>query len=317
MYCIYMRTFWWIFYLDQHIGKYMTMKVYEIISEAASVSVSGDPAVVGRIAELARQLGMDTKSTSIKQGLISKWLSSMPTWLGTALKLTGFIAITGQLLYNLKVLDNAFVAGKIKTRDEYENERQYAIGYWQIQLLVPWIVEWLRKRKALILIVGAIGGFLTVGTGIGVGAAVLSLLGGAAIEWTIIAGIEAFLVSSTGQEWLRKAFTAIALFGKIGDELWNEVETAITGKSHEDNLADKRKRENPAADAADVKADQAQQKSDFGPKSVKIDGNLVVDQDGYKVPGAAFGLENYMKLNPSDPLVMRYKAAPTRPGHSS
>ena len=312
-----MRTFWWIFYLDFNLGKYMTMKVYEIISEASTVSVSGDPAVVGRIAELARQLGMDTKQQQIKDSLLTKWKSKMPTWLGTALKLTGFIAITGQLLYNLDVLDKAFVAGKIKTRDEYENERQYAIGYWQIQVLTPWIIEWLRKRKALIIIVGAIGGFLTVGTGIGVGAAVLSLLGGAVVEWTIIAGVEAFLMSSTGQEWLRKAFTGIALFGKIGDELWNEIETAITGKSHEDNLADKRKQENPAAAAADVKADQQRQKSDFGPKSVKIDGHLIVDQDGYKVPGGDSNIKNYIELNPTDPLVMRYKAAPDRPGHSS
>jgi len=318
MYCIYMRTFWWIFYLDYGLGKYMTMKVYEIISEATgSVTVSGDPAVLDRIEALSKQLGMNTKKEAIKTGLLSKWTASMPTWLGTALKLVGFSIITGELLYNLSVLDQAFVSGKIKTRAEYENERQYAIGYWQIQLLVPWIVKWLRRQKALIIIIGAITGFLTIGAGLGIGAAVISLLGGAAIDWTIAAGIEAFLMSSAGQEWMRQAFTAIALFGRIGDELINEIETLVTGKSHEDNIADKRKRENPAADAADVKADQARQKSDFGPKSVKIDGNLVVDQDGYKVPGAAFGLENYMKLNPSDPLVMRYKAAPTRPGHSS
>jgi hypothetical protein len=66
-----------------------------------------------------------------------------------------------------------------------------------------------------------------------------------------------------------------------------------------------------------AQADQARQKSDFGPKSVKIDGNLVVDQDGYKVPGGDSNIQNYIKLNPNDPLVMRYKAAPNRPGHSS
>jgi len=289
------------------------MKVYEIISEATALTITGnDPEIANRIEALARQMGMLTKQEQIKDGLVQRYLSKMPSWLGTALKIVGFLEISRELYFKLEVLDKAFVSGQIKTKAEYEQERQYAIGYWQVQLLVPWIVKWFRRRKGLLLIIGAITGFLTVGTGIGIGAAVIAGLGGAAIDWTIATGLEVFLSSSAGQEWMRQAFTYIALFGKIGDELFDELHTMVTGTTHEQDMIDKRKKENPAADAADQPLAN-QTKGKLGPKAVVMNGEIVVDNDGYKVPYSGTAMSDHIHAYPNDPDVLKWKAAPSRP----
>jgi hypothetical protein len=301
-----MRTFWWFFYSTLASGKYITMKVYEIIAEDSKVTLQGSAQSVEAIEAMAKKLGLTAADKEIVK---ASMLSKMAPWLKGIVYVTGFVTPCLELAWHLTIIDKYYMNGKYNAT-EYKNWRQYYIGVWQIEILVPFIIMFIRRAKWITLLAGAIIGFLSGGTAIGIGAAILAAFGPAATEWIMIEALSAALQSPAGQEWLKKFFTEIAMFGKIGDEIWNELQGLVSNKDFYDKKKEEKRKKNPAAAAADDAEASGQQLTG---KQMSMQGLVVLDKNGYKIPGIDIALGSYIKQNPNDPLVQKYLAAPERP----
>jgi len=294
-----MRTFWCIFYLQASLGKYMTMKVYEVIAEAkVEMTYVGS---ADKIAELEAWAIKNGMGPATKKELVDTWLQKLGgKWL-IALRLIAFVAPAAELLYHRHIIQQRYKNDPEKMQ-EWEN---FYLGVWTAEMLVPFIVMFMRRAKWVTILAGLIVGLFTAGAVPGLAIGALAAFGPIAAEYALIEGISLFLQSPMGQQWLQKFFTELVWVGKVERETWN---TLVSFGKEQYNNATGKPNPKPKPDAELNPAQKAAMKN-----IVFVDGTPVTDEKGFKDTMAATRVQQYIKDNPTDPNVKRYLAAPNKP----
>jgi hypothetical protein len=293
-----MRTFWCIFYLQASLGKYMTMKVYEVIAEAkVEMTYVGS---ADRIAELEAWAIKNGMGPATKKELVDTWLQKLGgKWL-IALRLIAFVAPAAELLYHRHIIQQRYKNDPEKMQ-EWED---FYLGVWTAEMLVPFIVMFMRRAKWVTILAGLIVGLFTAGAVPGLAIGALAAFGPIAAEYALIEGISLFLQSPMGQQWLQKFFTELVWVGRVERETWN---TLVSFGKEQYNNATGKPNPKPKPDAELNPEQKAAMKN-----VVFIAGVAVVDGQGHKIPMAAEAgaVKQFIKDNPNDPDVRRFLAAP-------
>jgi len=307
------------------------MKVYEIILEdqpldefslnpmnwfKSSTPAAGSAASKTAIAQLEKDAARLGLSVSGRETAKTTWLAKVGKWgaLKTFIYAVGFVAIAVELNYYLDVVNARYKKNEINS-DQWKQQRDYYIGIWMVEMLVPFVISFLQKAKFITFFATAITAFATVSSGgvlIPVLAGLLATFGSEAL---LFAGIEAFLHSDMAQDYMVKWFKELAMIGKIGDDLWQELYTLVTGK----NFDKVKKQElNPAA--AEKDKDDAEKQKMLQAKAEKnavyINGVNVTDSEGYLDDTAVMRdpVQYAIRFHPEDPNVQKLASLPRRPG---
>ena len=211
-----------------------------------------------------------------------KWTAKFATPLVTIFKVLGITTAITQLYANLCVLEAMYVKGLIdETR--LQSQRETEFGIFQTQILLPlipkmvgWLINLLTGVKAVTRFFGGISAVGTAGASV---AAMIATEAG-------IRFFQAWLGTESGRSWL-VALTggSIKYFGKIGDEVWDQLLNAyqgVTGKAPNKAVPGSYKQQavrkygdEKTADAA-LAARDAKKKDNAG----YVDGIMVTDQKG-------------------------------------
>jgi len=305
------------------------MKVYEIIEENQQLdefsvnplnwfksgpkAATGNASAIAQLEKDAARLGL---SVSGREAAKTTWLAKVGKWgaLKTFIYAVGFIAIAVELNYWLDIVNARYKKGEIDG-DQWKQQRDYYIGIWMLEMLVPFVISFLQKAKFITFFATAITAFATVSSGgvlIPVLAGLLVTFGSEAL---LFAGIEAFLHSNMAQDYMVKWFKELAMVGKIGDDLWQELYTLVTGKNF-----DKVKKQELNPDQAKKDQDDAEKQKMLQAKAEKnavyINGINVTDKDGYLDDTAIMRdpVQYAIKFHPEDPNVQKLPSIPRRAG---
>ena len=305
------------------------MKVYEIIEENQQLdefsvnplnwfksgpkAATGNASAIAQLEKDAARLGL---SVSGREAAKTTWLAKVGKWgaLKTFIYAVGFIAIAVELNYWLDIVNARYKKGEIDG-DQWKQQRDYYIGIWMLEMLVPFVISFLQKAKFITFFATAITAFATVSSGgvlIPVLAGLLVTFGSEAL---LFAGIEAFLHSNMAQDYMVKWFKELAMVGKIGDDLWQELYTLVTGKNF-----DKVKKQELNPDQAKKDQDDAEKQKMLQAKAEKnavyINGINVTDKDGYLDDTAIMRdpVQYAIKFHPEDPNVQKLPSSPRRAG---
>ena len=292
------------------------MKVYEIIEEnqqldelslnpmnwfkSAPKAASSSAGAISQLDKDAARLGLSNGREMAK----TTWLAKVGKWgaLKTFIYAVGFVAIAVELNYYLDVVNARYKNNEINS-EQWKQQRDYYIGIWTVEMLVPFVIAFLQRAKFITFFATAITAFATVSSGgvlIPVLAGLLATFGSEAL---LFAGIEAFLHSNMAQDYMVKWFKELAMLGKIGDDLWQELYTLVTGKDF-----DKVKKQelNPAAAKKDQ--DDAEQEKMLRAKSEKN----AVYINGVRVDDGKGGLDDNAYMNDKVQYALQYH--PDDPG---
>ena len=307
------------------------MKVYEIILEERQLdelsinplnwfksdkSGGSSAASKGAVAKLEKDAARLGLVTGGREAAKTTWLAKVGKWgaLKTFIYAVGFVAIAVELNYYLDVVNARYKNNEL-TSDQWKQQRDYYIGIWMVEMLVPFVISFLQRAKFITFFATAITAFATISSGgvlIPVLAGLLATFGSEAL---LFAGIEAFLHSNMAQDYMVKWFKELAMIGKIGDDLWQELYTLVTGKNFD---TVKKQELNPAAakkdqdDAENQKMLQAKAEKN----AVYINGINVTDKDGYLDDTAVMRdpVQYAIRFHPEDPGVQKLASLPRRPG---
>lgn len=191
---------------------------------------------VGAVAKMsAAQLSKVSSQYAAKLELYDakkvKWTAQFATPLVTIFKILGITTAITQLYGNLCVLEAMYVKGLIdETRLQSQRETEFAV--FQTQILLPLIpkmvgalVNLLTGVKAVTRLFGGLAAGATAGASV-----VAMIATEAGLRF-----LQAWLGTESGRSWL-VAITggSIRYFGKIGDEVWDQLLNAyqgVTGKA--------------------------------------------------------------------------------------
>lgn len=162
----------------------------------------------------------------------ARWTAKFATPLVTIFKWLGIATAISQLYSNLCVLEAMYVKGLIdETR--LQSQREFEFGVFQTQILVPlvpkavkWFINLTTGAKAVARLLGGLSAGATAG------ASVIALIATeAGIRW-----FQAWLGTESGRSWIANSILMypIKMFGKIGDEAWDQLMNAyqaVTGKA--------------------------------------------------------------------------------------
>ena len=160
-----------------------------------------------------------------------KWTANFATPFVTIFKILGITTAITQLYGNLCVLEAMYVKGLIdETR--LQSQRETEFGIFQTQILLPLVPKMVGALVNLLTGVKAVTRlFGGLAAGATAGASVLAIIATEAG----LRFLQAWLGTESGRSWV-VAVTGgqIKLFGKIGDEVWDQLLNAyqgVTGKA--------------------------------------------------------------------------------------
>ena len=192
---------------------------------------------VGAVAKMS-SAGLSKVSSQYaeKLGLYDKiqplWMKQFASPLVMIFRVVGIATAVTQLYGTLCALEAMYVKGLIdETR--LQSQREFEFGIFQTQILLPllpkiigWFVNFLTGAKAVTRLFGGLSAGATAGAS--VVAAVATAAGVTWLQW--------WLGTDKGRDWIQASIfmTPIKLFGKIGDEAWDQLLNAyqgVTGKA--------------------------------------------------------------------------------------
>jgi len=242
---------------------------------------------VGAVAKLSAS-GLSSVSTKyaaklrLYDKLEARWTAKFATPLVTIFKIISITTAITQLYSNLCVLEAMYVQGLID-ETKLQSQREFEFGVFQAQILIPliprvvkWIINLCTGAKAVARLLGGLS------AGVTAGASIVALIATeAGVRW-----FQMWLGTESGRNWVAAlAFTPIKYFGKIGDEVWDQLMNAyqkVTGKapnkavpgSYKQQAVRKYGDEEKAKAALDAR--DAKKKDNAG----YVDGIMVTDQKG-------------------------------------
>jgi hypothetical protein len=233
-------------------------------------------------AQLSKVSSQYAKKLELYDAKQIKWTAQFATPLVTIFKILGITTAITQLYGNLCVLEAMYVKGLIdETRLQSQRETEFAV--FQTQILLPLIpkmvgalVNLLTGVKAVTRLFGGLAAGATAGASV-----VAMIATEAGLRF-----LQAWLGTESGRSWL-VALTggSIKYFGKIGDEVWDQLLNAyqgVTGKAPNKAVpgsykqAAVRRYGDEEKAAAALAARDAKKKDNAG----YVDGIMVTDQNG-------------------------------------
>ena len=214
--------------------------------------------------------------------LEARWTNKFAKPLVLVFRFVGITTAVTQLYANLCVLEAMYVQGLID-ETKLQSQREFEFGVFQTQILLPlvpkivkWFVNLCTGAKAITRLFGGLSAVGTAGVSIGV-----MLATEAGVTW-----LQYWLGTENGRNWVASlAFAPVKYFGKIGDEVWDQILNAYqsaSGKapnkavpgSYKQQAVRKYGDEEKAAAA--LTARDNKQKDNAG----YVDGIMVTDQQG-------------------------------------
>lgn len=182
-------------------------------------------------AGLSKVSGQYAEKLALYDKILPQWTAKFASPLVTIFKVIGIATAITQLYSRLCVLEAMYIKGLLdETR--LQKEREFEFGVFQVQILVPlipkiakWIINFCTGAKAVTRLFGGLSAGFTAGASIAVMLA--TEIG--------IRFLQTWLGTENGRNWLAAlAGSPIRAFGKIGDEVWDQLMNAYqsaTGKA--------------------------------------------------------------------------------------
>ena len=216
----------------------------------------------------------------------ARWTAKFATPLITIFKVIGIVTAITQLYSNLCVLEAMYVKGLIdETR--LQSQREFEFGVFQVQILVPLIpkiVKWMINLATGVKAVTRLLGGLAVGATAGASIAAM-IATEAGIRW-----FQIWLGTESGRNWVAAvAGTPVRTFGKIGDEVWDQLLNAyqgVTGRAPNKAVPGSYKQAAVRKYGDEEKATAALAARDAkkNDNAKYVDGVMVTDQKGNLLP---------------------------------
>jgi len=214
--------------------------------------------------------------------LAAKWTKNFASPLVLVFRFVGITTAITQLYANLCVLEAMYVQGLID-ETKLQSQREFEFGVFQTQVLLPlvpkmvgWFVKFLTGAKAVTRLFGGLSAVGTAGVSIAV-----TLATEAGVTW-----LQYWLGTESGRRWVAGlAFTPVKYFGKIGDEVWDQLLNAYqsaSGKAPNKAVPGSYKQQAVRKYGDEEKATAALAARDAKKKDNAgyVDGIMVTDQQG-------------------------------------
>ena len=213
----------------------------------------------------------------------ARWTRKFASPLVTLFKWLAIATAINQLYSNLCVLEAMYVQGLID-ETKLQSQREFEFGVFQSQILFPlipkivkWFINLTTGAKAVARLLGGLSAGATAG------ASVVALIATeAGIRW-----FQTWLGSESGRNWISNSILMypIKMFGKIGDEAWDQLLNAyqgVTGSAPNKAVPGSYKQQAVRKYGDEEKATAALAARDAKKKdnAKYVDGIMVTDQQG-------------------------------------
>ena len=155
------------------------------------------------------------------------WTAKFASPLVMIFRVVGITTAVTQLYGTLCALEAMYIKGLIdETR--LESQREFEFGVFQTQILLPllpkiigWFLNFLTGAKAVTRLFGGLSAGVTAGASV-----VAAIATAAGVTW-----LQYWLGTEKGRDWIQASIfmTPVKLFGKIGDEAWDQLMNAYQG----------------------------------------------------------------------------------------
>jgi hypothetical protein len=142
--------------------------------------------------------------------------------IGNVLDVLGIGALLIDALIKLRAAEELYTTGQI-SEERYHDAREWYLGMFEVQLLIPAIVSKMRIAKVVGFIARMVVSLVTLGGSV-FGVTAPAALAALAAEQVFFTWLQWFLTTDTATQWLSKYFAMpIMTGGKILDGAWDAL----------------------------------------------------------------------------------------------
>lgn len=198
-------------------------------AQAAELRRQGGPKSLRKVGDVIKKHHeiWKTGNTAAAEAMEKSFWAKLGTGTGTLFKLLGWGTAIADLYIDLAGLEELY-NDKELTREEYEAEREFAFGVFEVQIIAPTVIRMVANSRIVLMLARLIKN-IVLGAGAVAGVATGGVVSAASIAAMVAteAGILAFqmwLGSDQGKDALGKAFGGIIRKGGyVGEGLWNKL----------------------------------------------------------------------------------------------
>ena len=207
------------------------------IAQAAELRRQGGPKSARKVGGIVKQRHNIWKVENAKAAakMESSFWAKLGTSTGLLFKWLGLGAAITELYIDLAGLEELYLDKEL-TKEEYEAEREFAFGIFEVQIIAPAVVRFVANSRIVLMLVRLIKN-VVLGAGAVAGVVTGGVVSAASIAAMIAteAGIAAFqmwLGSEQGKTVLAKQFGGIIRKGGyVGEGIWNKLLYAFSDSS--------------------------------------------------------------------------------------
>lgn len=207
------------------------------LAQAAELRKQGGPKSARKLGDIVKQRRHIWKVENARAAakMESSFWAKLGTSAGLLFKWLGLGAAITELYIDLAGLKELYL-NKELTKEEYEAEREFAFGVFQVQIIAPAVVRFVANSRIVLMLVRLIKN-VVLGAGAVAGVVTGGAVSAASIATMIAteAGLMAFqmwLGSEQGKTVLAKQFGGIIRQGGyVGEGIWNNMLYAFSNSS--------------------------------------------------------------------------------------
>lgn len=232
------------------------------------------------------------KDIAARKAAASDLYASRAGTIGKVLDVLGIGALIINALVKLHAVEELYTSGQI-SEARYHDAREWYLGMFEVQILIPAIVSKMRIAKVVAFIARMIVSLVTLGGSV-LGVTAPAALAAVVAEQAFFTWLQWFLTTDTAAKWLSQYFAMpIMLGGKLLDGAWDALLDHYKGAEEKKAVTPQKGTAGAADKAAKAAEKEMNWTSNQGTGATNVTGQTSADK--------AYELNNRTRVMQTDP----------------